>query len=99
MELVPIEGNTPNMTPLQPAKVGGHKVTPTIPVTLFMAYVYEQLEILIITAALVFHIHGNFNCFEPKVLVVTFFVWLYSFIVFRWIMDAFNNMRSNSSGK
>lgn len=98
MELVPIEGNIAN-TPLQPAKVGGHKVTPKIPITMFLAYLYEQLEILIITGALVYHVHTNFDCFQPKVLVVTFAVWLYSFIVSRWVIDAFNNMRSNSSGK
>ena len=99
MELVPIDGNTPTMNTLQPAKVGGHKVIPTIPVSMFLTYVYEQLEISVITVALVYHVNKNFNCFEPKVLIVTFFAWLLSFIIFRWIMDAFNNMRSNSSGK
>ena len=104
MVITPLDGNTPN--PLKSPQqqiykdvLGTDKAMPNVPISLFIAYLYEQLEIVIITAALIFHTYANFDCFEPKILGFTFAIWLYSFVVSRWVINSFNHLRECTKTK
>ena len=67
MALVPTDGNTPfGTTPFTPGennmvyKGAGSEEMPNVPISLFIAYLYEQLEIIFITGAIFYHTYTNF---------------------------------------
>ena len=72
---------------------------PNVPVVFFLAYGYEQIEIFAITAVLGMHIYNTLECFDNKIFPVIFLSWFYSFVIYRWVVETFNNLRNDEKSR